>query len=114
MTLITKYITPIVYRSSQFYFSNRGTAEYPLDAVLGQCEEASSTIRDDQDLPTCSNDATWEILRQQLFCNSDFWPCGPYPLDDEGYDDTGDDGWVYYDTSNWKPPGGDALNGFSK
>lgn len=45
----------------------------------------------------------WEIIRQQLFCNSDFWPCGPYPLDDEDEADDGE-GWVYYDTSNWKPP----------
>jgi hypothetical protein len=53
----------------------------------------------------------FQLLRQQLFCNSDFWPCGPYGFDDEegegGWGGGGagaDDGWVHYDTSNWKPP----------
>lgn len=46
----------------------------------------------------------WQLLRQQLFSNSEFWPCGPYPYDDEQEEgaDAGD-GWVHYDTSNWKP-----------
>jgi hypothetical protein len=64
-----------------------------------------------QALPSCSNDDQFQLLRQQLFCNSDFWPCGPYGFDDEegegGWGGGGagaDDGWVHYDTSNWKPP----------
>jgi hypothetical protein len=55
----------------------------------------------------------FQLLRQQLFANSDFWPCGPYGFDDEeeGAQGAGaqggaaaSDGWTYYDTSNWKPP----------
>lgn len=59
-------------------------------------------------LPSSSCAGKWDIVRQQIFCNSDFWPCGPYPMDGEEedgapYADDGD-GWVHYDTSNWKPP----------
>ena len=25
----------------------------------------------------------FQLLRQQLFANSDFWPCGPYGFDDD-------------------------------
>ena len=59
----------------------------------------------------------FQLLRQQLFANSDFWPSGPYCFDDEeeqqpagggqqGSGVPGDDGWVHYDTSNWQPPAG--------
>lgn len=55
--------------------------------------------------PTHPQADQFQLLRQQLFCNSDFWPCGPYAADE--YDEggyggqsgvEGDDGWVHYDT----------------
>ncbi|PRW32670.1 ankyrin repeat family [Chlorella sorokiniana] len=111
--------------SSKYYLSRGGTAEYALDALLARVEEEheglgdGSFVQDEanskalQALPLCRNDDQFQLLRQQLFCNSDFWPCGPYGFDEDeeagGW--TGesgaadDDGWVHYDTSNWKPPG---------
>lgn len=57
----------------------------------------------------------FQLLRQQLFANSDFWPCGPYSFDDEEWaqqgGEGGDDGWVHYDTSNWRPPVAAAAGG---
>ena len=47
----------------------------------------------------------FELLRQGLFCNSEFWPCGPYNEEAEAAGEDGGDGWVHYDTSNWVPPG---------
>lgn len=41
----------------------------------------------------------WDFVREVLFAESSFWPCGPYPMEE----DNADDGWTYYDTSNWKP-----------
>ena len=93
--------------ATKFYFAQGGVAEYALDAVLAQCEsggseESESTAAAAAAAPTCGNDGNWELLRQHLFSNSEFWPCGPYPMDDEGGDDG--DGWVYYDNSNWVAP----------
>ena len=104
--------------ATKFFLNHGGVAEYALDAVLSQCESPGSSTNDDDDDvgdgtassssgPVCVNDANWELLRQHLFSNSEFWPCGPYPMDDEGGEDgDGGDGWTYYDTSNWKPPSG--------
>jgi len=44
----------------------------------------------------------WEYVRQMLLSEASVWPCGPYPMLDEDEDGNGD-GWVHYDTSNWKP-----------
>ena len=95
--------------------SKGGAAEYPLDAVLGQCEEAAAGGQEltpaAAALPECATDGRWDVVRQQLFCTSEFWPSGPYAMDgDDGYGEDagggvdGGDGWVHYDTSNWKPP----------
>lgn len=99
--------------ATSFYLQNEGKAEYALDAVLAQCEASEAEGGAPAALPQCASDAQWQLLRQQLFSNSEFWPCGPYPMDDEAEDDGGGgadngDGWVHYDTSNWKPPGGTA------
>lgn len=98
----------------EFYLSHAGLGEYAVDAVLAQCENSplgASTANGDGDStfpPACANDGTWAILRQQIFSNSSFWPCGPYPMNDDGgfaEGEVADDGWVHYDTSNWRPPG---------
>lgn len=86
------------------YFELGGLPEYALDAVLAQCETGTGESEvPEASGPVCGNDGNWELLRQHLFSNSGFWPCGPYPMDDEGGDDSGD-GWTYYDTSNWVAP----------
>lgn len=111
--------------ASKTFLEKGGAAEYALDAVLARVEEEhegkgdGSFVQDEANakalaaLPTCRNDNQFQLLRQQLFCNSDFWPCGPYTFDDEqeegGQDNVGGagadaDGWVHYDTSKWKPP----------
>ena len=90
--------------ASKFYLSNRGVAEYALDAVLAQCETTAGEGSVVGPGPECALDGKWELLRQHLFSNSEFWPCGPYPMDDEGGAGEDNDGWVYYDNSNWKPP----------
>lgn len=101
------------------YFEAGGAAEYAIDAAIALCEDSNlsqmvpqtNSSPADGALPPCSNDGQWQLLRQQIFSNSSFWPNGPYPMEDElegGAEDGGnmDDGWVYYDTSNWKPPNG--------
>jgi hypothetical protein len=100
--------------ATAFYLQHEGKAEYALDAVLAQCEASgegeggggATAAAALEAAPPCASDGAWELVRQQVFSNSEFWPCGPYPLDDEaeagGADDG--DGWVHYDTSNWKPP----------
>lgn len=100
----------------KFYFDAGGAAEYAIDAVLALCEDSNLSqmvphpeSSQSATLPVCSNDGQWQLLRQQIFSNSSFWPNGPYPMEDEfegGVEDgdTMDDGWVHYDTSNWKPP----------
>ena len=93
--------------ATSFYLQHEGKAEYALDAVLAQCEAAEGDDGVLAAMPQCASDAHWQLLRQQLFSNSEFWPCGPYPMDDEaeGAAAVGDgDGWVHYDTSNWTPP----------
>lgn len=92
--------------ASKIYLSANGVAEYALDAVLAQCESSGGEASAAGPGPECALDGKWELLRQHLFSNSEFWPCGPYPMDDEGGDvgEDGGDGWVYYDNSNWKPP----------
>ncbi|KAI7843535.1 hypothetical protein COHA_002777 [Chlorella ohadii] len=128
--LICAAYCPLICRASKYYLSRGGTAEYALDALLARVEEEheglgdGSFVQDEanakalQALPLCRNDDQFQLLRQQLFCNSDFWPCGPYGFDEEeegGW--TGesgaadDDGWVHYDTSNWqvKPPAAAAA-----
>jgi hypothetical protein len=95
--------------STKFYLSNGGAAEYALDAVLAACEAASAENGAGA-APVCKNDGNWELLRQHIFINSEFWPCGPYDEDDdefwggEGDGGADGDGWVHYDTSNWVPP----------
>lgn len=93
--------------ATKFFLGNGGAAEFALDAVLAACEAAGPGGGAG---PACANDGKWELLRQQIFINSEFWPCGPYD-DDEGehwdgggVDGADGDGWVHYDTSNWVPP----------
>lgn len=111
--------------ASRFYLEKNGFPEYALDAVLARVEEEhevggdGSFVQDEanaaalETMPVCRNDDQFQLLRQQLFANSDFWPCGPYGFDDEEEAAQGagaqgggaaSDGWTYYDTSNWKPP----------
>jgi hypothetical protein len=67
------------------------------------------------DQPFVPDADQYQVLRQHLFANSDFLPCGPYGFDDVeqdwGQEGAADDGWVHYDTSNWKPPAAAAANG---
>ncbi|PSC68664.1 ankyrin repeat family [Micractinium conductrix] len=114
--------------ASKAFLERGGCAEYALDAVLARIEEEmegqgdGSFAADEEHakalaaLPQCRNDEEFQLLRQQLFSNSDFWPCGPYPFDEEEHEGAGvvgDDGWVHYDTSNWKPPAAAAAAGGS-
>ena len=46
----------------------------------------------------------FDLVRQTLFQSAAVWPCGPYALEQEPVQGSGDD-WVYYDTSTWAPPG---------
>lgn len=82
-------------RSSKIFAAKGGLAEYALDALISICED--KPVEESSGHPSCANDSKWEIVRQTLFVNSTFWPCGPYLMLDEG-DDGDDDGWVYYDT----------------
>lgn len=114
--------------ASKFYLEKQGMPEYALDAVMARVEEEhegqgdGSFVQDEANakaleaLPACRNDDQFQLLRQQLFANSDFWPCGPYGFDDDEQAGLGgeqgtaaDDGWVYYDNSNWKPPAAAAA-----
>ncbi|KAL4432208.1 hypothetical protein ABPG77_005970 [Micractinium sp. CCAP 211/92] len=121
-------IVPGLDKSATKAFTDKGgVPEYALDAVLARMEEEheaagdGSFIQDEANakaleaLPQCRNDDQFQLLRQQLFANSDFWPCGPYSFDDEDWGQEGgegeDDGWVHYDTSNWKPPAAAAAGG---
>lgn len=88
-------------RASALFASKGGLSEYCLDAVLDACGNFQNVAGLDS-LPECANDYQWDYLREVLFANSEIWPCGPYSMfDASGEQD--DDGWVHYDTSNWKP-----------
>ncbi|WPT13300.1 hypothetical protein PSENEW3_00001142 [Picochlorum sp. SENEW3] len=87
--------------ASALFASKGGLSEYCLDAVLDACGNFQNVAGLDS-LPECANDYQWDYLREVLFANSEIWPCGPYSMfDASGEQD--DDGWVHYDTSNWKP-----------
>ncbi|GAB4817543.1 hypothetical protein N2152v2_004589 [Parachlorella kessleri] len=100
--------------ASRAYLDGGGAPEYALDAVLAKCQQEHEELGDGsflqqeegaaarlEALPPCRNDDEFELVRQRLFENSDFWPCGPYEADDD-YEGAEDD-YVYYDTSNWVP-----------
>ena len=108
-------LTPGVDKAAaKFFLDHGGLPEFALDGLLASAEadmeqQHGGALAADAELasrlaatPECSNDSAVQELRQQLFLNSDFWPCGPYEFDDEAQDG---DGWVFYDTSAWQAPG---------
>jgi len=89
--------------ASVYFASKGGLPEYVLDAILDASREGNMSQSELEKLPECANDDQWDYLKEILLSGSSVWPCGPYSI--LGEDDNPDDeGWVFYDTSNWKPP----------
>jgi len=94
--------------ASTYFQSQGGLPEYVLDAILEtasamECSQNTS-VTDTHSSPACANDHQWDYLREVLFASSSVWPCGPYSMLHGGADEDEDEGWVFYDTSQWKPP----------
>lgn len=121
ITQCASIVPGIDKEDSKYYFQTcGGYAEFCLDALLSRCTEEQESAGDglflsDEDskaayraLPACINDDNFDELRLELFQQSEFWPSGPYDMDGGGGGGGGagaaDDGWVHYDTSNWRPP----------